>query len=123
MSEFPSCPKCNSTYTYEDGEMYICPECAHEWPHSGEPQNGEGLGEDSETEDKLIVKDANGNILSDGDTVVVMKDLKLKGSSSVIKGGTKVKNIRLVEGDHDIDCKVAGIGAMKLKSQFVKKAN
>ena len=113
MSELPSCPKCNSTYTYEDGVMYICPECAHEWSQGGEP----------EVVEEKVIKDANGNILSDGDSVTVIKDLKLKGSSSVIKGGTKVKNIRLVDGDHDIDCKVDGIGAMKLKSQFVKKVN
>ncbi len=111
MSELPDCPKCGSEYTYEDGMLYICPECAHEW------------GKDSaQEEDKAVVKDSNGNILSDGDTVSVIKDLKVKGSSSVIKVGTRVKNIRLVEGDHDIDCKVDGIGAMKLKSQFVKKA-
>lgn len=111
MSELPNCPKCGSEYTYEDGILYICPECAHEW------------GKDSaqEVNDKKIVKDSNGNILSDGDTVSMIKDLKVKGSSSVIKVGTRVKNIRLVEGDHDIDCKVDGIGAMKLKSQFVKK--
>ncbi|MFK5915732.1 MAG: zinc ribbon domain-containing protein YjdM [Woeseiaceae bacterium] len=111
MSDLPNCPKCGSEYTYEDGSLYICPECAHEW------------GKDSaqEENDTQIIKDSNGNILSDGDTVSVIKDLKVKGSSSVIKVGTKVKNIRLVEGDHDIDCKVDGIGAMKLKSQFVKK--
>ena len=111
MSDLPNCPKCNSEYTYEDGTLYVCPECAHEW------------GKDSvqEDNDKQVIKDSNGNILNDGDTVSVIKDLKVKGSSSVIKVGTKVKNIRLVEGDHDIDCKVDGIGAMKLKSQFVKK--
>ena len=111
MSDLPNCPKCNSEYTYEDGTLYVCPECAHEW------------GKDSalEDNDKLIVKDSNANILNDGDTVSVIKDLKVKGSSSTIKVGTKVKNIRLVEGDHDIDCKIDGIGAMKLKSQFVKK--
>lgn len=111
MSDLPNCPKCDSEYTYEDGALYVCPECAHEW------------GKDSvqENNDTQVIKDSNGNILSDGDTVSVIKDLKVKGSSSVIKVGTKVKNIRLVEGDHDIDCKVDGIGAMKLKSQFVKK--
>lgn len=111
MSDLPQCPKCNSEYTYEDGSLYICPECAHEW------------GKDSNTvsDDSLSIKDSNGNPLSDGDTVTVIKDLKVKGSSSVIKVGTKVKNIRLVDGDHNIDCKVDGIGAMKLKSQFVKK--
>lgn len=110
MKDLPNCPKCGSECTYEDGALYVCPECAHEW------------GKDSaQEEDKKVFKDSNGNILADGDTVSVIKDLKLKGSSSVIKVGTRVKNIRLVEGDHNIDCKVDGIGAMKLKSQFVKK--
>ncbi|MCF6767162.1 alkylphosphonate utilization protein [Thiotrichales bacterium 19S11-10] len=113
MSGLPKCPKCESIYTYHDGEFLVCPECAHEW----------SLEEAStaSSEDTLIVKDANGNLLADGDTVTLIKDLKVKGSSSVIKVGTKVKNIRLVEGDHNIDCKVEGIGAMKLKSEFVKK--
>ena len=112
MSDLPQCPRCGSEYTYIDGEMYICPECAHEWSMhaAGEEQQG------------LMVTDCNGNRLQDGDTVSVIKDLKVKGSSSVVKVGTKVKNIRLVEGDHDIDCKIDGIGAMKLKSEFVKKA-
>lgn len=113
MTGLPKCPKCNSEYTYEDGLMYVCPECAEEWPIAKE-SNGEPEG--------LIVKDANGNLLQDGGTISVIKDLKVKGSSSVVKVGTKVKNIRLVEGDHDIDCKIDGIGAMKLKSEFVKKA-
>ncbi|MDP2785240.1 MAG: zinc ribbon domain-containing protein YjdM [Sulfurimicrobium sp.] len=113
MSNLPKCPKCNSEYTYEDGSMYICPECAHEW---GAAASTESL------EEKRVVKDAFGTVLNDGDSVTVIKDLKLKGSSSVVKGGTKVKNIRLVEGDHDIDCKIDGIGAMSLKSEFVKKA-
>ena len=113
MSDLPNCPECSSQYTYEDGNLYVCPECAHEW--SKDAQAGE-------TEEVAIVKDSNGNVLQDGDTVTVIKDLKVKGSSSVVKVGTKVKNIRLVEGDHDIDCKIDGIGAMKLKSQFVKKA-
>lgn len=112
MSALPNCPKCNSEYTYEDGLMYVCPECAEEWPIQAE-DGGETEG--------LVVKDSNGNLLQDGDTVSVIKDLKVKGSSSVVKVGTKVKNIRLVEGDHDIDCKIDGIGAMKLKSEFVKK--
>lgn len=112
MSDLPSCPKCGSEFTYQDGEMYICPECAHEWSQS-DAAEGEGDG--------LVVKDSNGNLLQDGDTVSVIKDLKVKGSSDVVKVGTKVKNIRLVEGDHDIDCKIPGIGAMKLKSEFVKK--
>lgn len=111
--QLPTCPKCNCEYTYEDGEMIICPECAHEWSKNGAT---------SEV-NEAVIKDAHGTILSDGDTVVVIKDLKLKGSSSVIKGGTKVKNIRLnFESDHNLDCKVDGIGAMGLKSEFVKKA-
>lgn len=113
MSNLPKCPKCNSEYTYEDGSMYICPECAHEWSADTAAEN---------TEEKRVVKDAFGTVLNDGDSVTVIKDLKIKGSSSVVKGGTKVKNIRLVEGDHDIDCKIDGIGAMSLKSEFVKKA-
>jgi protein PhnA len=113
MSELPACPQCSSALTYEDRGLYVCPECAHEWAPHG----------DTEAEsDTPQVKDANGNALADGDTVTVIKDLKVKGSSSVVKVGTRVKNIRLVEGDHDIDCKIDGIGAMKLKSQFVKKA-
>lgn len=113
MRSLPNCPKCESEYTYEDGTVLICPECSHEWAVS--------MTDDSnETSDGI--RDANGNILQDGDTVTVIKDLKVKGSSAVVKVGTKVKNIRLVDGDHDIDCKIDGIGAMKLKSQFVKKA-
>lgn len=111
MSELPNCPQCKSTYTYEDRDMFVCPECGNEWT-AGESADEEGLN----------IKDANGNPLVDGDTVTVIKDLKVKGSSSVVKVGTKVKNIRLVEGDHDIDCKIDGIGPMKLKSEFVKKA-
>ena len=114
MSEIPNCPKCNSTYTYEDGSIYVCPECAHEWSNSDIDTDAGAKG--------IIVKDAHGNILTDGDSVTVIKDLKVKGSSSPIKVGTKVKNIRLVEGDHNIDCKIDGFGAMKLKSEFVKKA-
>lgn len=108
----PRCPACNSEYTYEDGDNYVCPECAHEWPKQATAQ---------EDEAQKVWKDANGNLLQDGDSVTVIKDLKVKGSSLVVKVGTKVKNIRLVEGDHDIDCKIDGIGAMKLKSEFVKK--
>jgi len=111
MANLPHCIQCKSEYTYEDGPMYVCPECGYEWPK-------ESTNEES---DKTIIKDANGNTLQDGDTITVIKDLKIKGSSSVVKVGTKVKNIRLVDGDHDIDCKVTGIGAIKLKSQFVKK--
>ncbi len=113
MSDLPNCPECGSEYTYLDGEMYICPECAHEWS-----ANAEAAGDD----EGRVIRDANGNELADGDTVTVIKDLKVKGSSSVVKVGTKVKNIRLVDGDHDIDCKIDGIGAMKLKSEFVKKS-
>lgn len=112
MSTLPNCPKCKSEYTYEDGTNLVCPECSHEWS----PEDGADSGEEMK-----VVKDANGNILNDGDTVTVIKDLKVKGSSSVLKIGTRVKNIRLVEGDHDIDCKIDGFGAMKLKSEFVKK--
>ena len=114
MNTQPPCPKCHSEYTYQDGALFICPECAHEW--TGEE------GEKSVDNNSLIIKDAHGNILQDGDTISVIKDLKVKGSSLVVKVGTKVKNIRLVEGDHNIDCKIDGIGAMKLKSEFVKKA-
>jgi protein PhnA len=112
MTTLPNCPECNSEYTYEDGNVLICPECAHEW--SAEEQANEKDGQ-------LVIHDANGNVLQDGDSITVIKDLKVKGSSSVLKVGTKVKNIRLVEGDHDIDCKIDGFGPMKLKSQFVKK--
>ena len=112
MSETPNCPKCNSGYVYEDGNMYVCPECAHEWMKDGES---------SESGNVAVVKDSNGNVLKDGDTITVIKDLKVKGTSKVVKVGTKVKNIRLVEGDHNIDCKIDGIGSMSLKSEFVKK--
>ena len=111
MSTLPKCPKCNSEFTYEDGSTYICPECAHEWT----------LMAAESPEQRTVIRDAVGNVLQDGDTVTVIKDLKVKGSSSVVKVGTKVKNIRLVEGDHDIDCKIDGIGSMGLKSEFVKK--
>jgi len=111
MSGLPKCPQCGSEYAYEDGVMLVCPECAHEWPRDAAATSDE----------TRVVRDSNGNVLQDGDTVTVIKDLKVKGSSSVVKVGTKVKNIRLVEGDHDIDCKVEGIGAMQLKSEFVKK--
>lgn len=111
MSTLPKCPQCSSEFTYEDGAMYVCPECAHEW----------SIAAAASTVEQRVIKDSNGNVLQDGDTVTVIKDLKIKGSSSVVKVGTKVKNIRLVEGDHDIDCKIDGIGAMSLKSEFVKK--
>jgi protein PhnA len=113
MSSLPKCPKCSSAYTYEDGPLYVCPECSHEWSKDAVAES---------TDQKNVVRDAHGNVLQDGDAVTVIKDLKLKGSSSVVKVGTKVRNIRLVEGDHNIDCKIDGIGAMKLKSEFVKKA-
>lgn len=112
MPSLPHCPKCHSEYSYEDGSLFICSECAHEWP-----QDTDNASHDADR----VIKDANGNVLQDGDTVTVIKDLKVKGSSLTVKVGTKVKNIRLVEGDHDIDCKIDGIGPMKLKSQFVKK--
>ncbi|MFJ7935807.1 zinc ribbon domain-containing protein YjdM [Sporosarcina sp. NPDC096371] len=112
MSNLPNCPKCNSEYTYEDGNLFVCPECAHEWTLESATE---------EVEEKKVYKDANGNILNDGDSVTVIKDLKVKGSSNVVKAGTKVKSIRLVDGDHDIDCKIDGFGAMQLKTEFVKK--
>lgn len=115
MSTLPHCPKCNSEYTYEDGQMLVCPECAHEWSATVATEAA------AETDGAKVVKDSAGNVLQDGDTVSVIKDLKLKGSSLVVKVGTKVKNIRLCDGDHDIDCKIDGIGAMQLKSEFVKK--
>ena len=114
MSDLPACPKCESAYVYEDGSLLICPECAHEWSPS---QDSAG------DPDAKIIRDANGAELKDGDTVTVIKDLKIKGSSSVVKVGTKVKNITLVDSDHDIDCKIPGVGAMGLKSQFVKKVS
>lgn len=110
--QLPPCPKCNSVYTYQDGDLLICPECAHEWSANAA----------AEGEDKLIVRDANGNLLADGDQVTLIKDLKVKGSSSTLKIGTKVKINRLVDGDHNIDCKIEGFGGMMLKSEFVKKA-
>ena len=112
MSALPPCPQCNSTYTYEVGELLTCPECGHEW--SAKSTVAE--------ETQRVWKDAYGTVLQDGDTVTLIKDLKVKGSSSTVKVGTKVKNIRLVDGDHDIDCKIDGIGAMGLKTEFVKKA-
>lgn len=111
MSNLPNCPKCNSEYIYEDGAFLVCPECAYEWS-------------DVVTTDpnEKVFKDANGNILVDGDSVIVIKDLKVKGSSNSVKKGTKVKNIRLKDGDHDIDCRIDGFGSMELKTEFVKKA-
>ena len=113
MITLPPCPKCHSEYTYADGANYVCPECAHEWREETAADAGEQA---------KVVKDSVGNILQDGDTVTVIKALKVKGSSSSVKVGTKVKNIRLVDGDHDIDCKIDGFGAMQLKSEFVRKA-
>ncbi|MBP1627310.1 MAG: alkylphosphonate utilization protein [Holophagaceae bacterium] len=113
LTSLPKCPKCGSEYTYESEGMFVCPECAHEWALAGEDQQPDA---------ELIVRDANGNVLKDGDAVTLIKDLKVKGSPSPLKMGTKVKNIRLVEGDHNIDCKIEGFGSMSLKSEFVKKS-
>ena len=113
MSALPACPQCHSEFTYQDGALLTCPECGHEWdPAAATPSD----------ENQRVWKDANGNVLQDGDTVTLIKDLKIKGSSSAIKVGTKVKNIRLIEGDHDIDCKIDGFGPMQLKSEYVRKA-
>lgn len=116
MSALPHCPKCHSEFVYEDGEAYVCPECAHEWAKDAAADSAETVDSAART-----WRDSAGNVLQDGDTVTVIKDLKLKGSGGVIKIGTKVKNIRLVDGDHDIDCKIDGFGAMSLKSEFVRK--
>lgn len=113
MPDLPRCPSCNSEFTYEDGGIYVCPECAHEWTTTAAT---------ADAEQARVYRDANGNELHDGDTVTVIKDLKVKGSSSVVKVGTKVKGIRLVDGDHDIDCRIEGFGQMQLKSEFVRKA-
>ena len=112
MDDAMNCPKCNSEHAYEDGALWVCPECGHEWSGSAV----------AAVEEKRVWKDAHGNELKDGDSVTVIKDLKVKGASSVVKVGTKVKNIRLIEGDHDIDCKIDGFGSMQLKTEFVKKA-
>ena len=113
METLPVCPQCASSLVYEDGANFVCPECAHEWSQQATPEAAVAA---------RVVRDSVGNELKDGDTVTVIKDLKVKGSSSTVKVGTKVKNIRLVEGDHDIDCRIEGIGAMGLKSEFVKKS-
>lgn len=110
MSEFPPCPNCQSNYAYPMDALLVCPECGHEW------------NPEEETTDENVIKDANGNVLQDGDSVVVVKDLPVKGMPKPVKAGTKVKNIRLKDGDHNIDCKIDGFGAMALKSEFVKKA-
>lgn len=112
MMNLPKCPQCSSEYTYEDNGIFMCPECGHAWSQEVKSDKAEN---------KKIVKDANGNILNNGDCVALIKDLKIKGSSSTIKAGTKVKNIQLVDEDHDIDCKIDGFGKMGLKSEFVKK--
>ena len=116
MDDGMKCPKCNSEHAYQDRDLWVCPECAHEWSSEAAAVAG--------TSPEAGVRDANGNLLADGDSVIVIKDLKVKGSSSVVKGGTKVKNIRLTEASdgHNIACKIDGIGAMNLKSEFVKKA-
>jgi protein PhnA len=119
MSNLPNCPECNSEFTYEMGYMLVCPECAHEWAKI--PVDNDSESETSLPVDDGIIRDAHGTELRDGDTVTVIKDLKVKGASSVVKVGTKVKNIRLVDGDHDIACKIDGFGSMGLKSEFVKK--
>ncbi len=115
--DLPPCPKCASVYSYSDGFQYVCPECAHEWPLQAATSADTSFGA------ARVWRDANGNALADGDSVTVIKDLKIKGTSSVVKVGTKVRNIRLVDGDHDIDCKIDGVGAMKLKSEFVRKSS
>lgn len=116
MSAFPPCPECQSEFTYEDGGQYICPECAHEWPV-------QAAAAAAAAEDAKVYRDAAGTVLQDGDTVTIIKDLKLKGAGGgVLKMGTKARNIRLVDSDHDIDCKIDGYGAMSLKSAFVRKA-
>ena len=109
----PPCPKCASTYTYAEEGKFVCPECAHEWTADAVETAADAA---------VVYKDANGNVLVDGDSVTVVKDLKVKGASSVLKAGTKVKGLRLVEGDHNLDCRIEGFGAMKLKSEFVRKA-
>ena len=112
MSALPPCPQCSSELTYDDGSQFVCPECGHEWRAQADVAADEGA---------KVYRDAAGNVLQDGDTVTVIKDLKLKGSGGTVKMGTKVKNIRLVDSDHDIDCKIDGFGAMSLKSEFVRK--
>jgi len=111
--DYPQCPKCQGTNTYAMDETFVCPECFHEWDANAETE--------TENSDTLIVKDAHGNLLQNGDTVVTIKNLPVKGSAQPIKVGTKVKNIKLAYGDHNIDCKIDGFGAMGLKSEFVKK--
>lgn len=113
MSTLPSCPKCQYEYTYEEGDEFVCSDCGHRWNAAPEA---------AAVEEGFVVRDANGNVLADGDSVVMIKELKVKGAPMPLKAGTKVKNIRLVDADHNIDCKIDGFGAMALKSEFVKKA-
>lgn len=113
MSALPACPQCSSEYTYEDGPMLVCPECAHEWSAQVAAPAADAA---------RVYRDSAGNVLQDGDSVTVIKDLKLKGGGGVVKMGTKVKNIRLVDSDHDIDCKIDGFGSMSLKTEFVRKS-
>ena len=117
MPDLPACPQCASAFTYADGALWVCPECGHEWAADAGPAADHGADDDAR-----VVLDAVGNRLADGDAVIVIKDLKVKGASSALKAGTKVRNIRLVDGDHDIDCRIEGFGAMQLKSEFVRKA-
>jgi len=116
MTELPPCPQCKSTFTYEDRSLLVCPECGHEWSKSDASAT-----EVAAADGPRVWKDANGTVLQDGDSVVVIKDLKVRGASGALKVGTKVRNIRLVDGDHDIDCKIDGFGAMQLKSEYVRK--
>lgn len=111
MEKMPICPECQSQYVYQDRNLFVCPECAHEWSE-----------EVKKVVEEKVYRDVNGNILKDGDDVIVIKDLKVKGSSSIVKQGQKVKNIKLKDADHDIDCKIEKIGNMSLKTEFVKKA-
>lgn len=113
LSTSPVCPKCQYEYTYEEGEQFVCPDCAHRWSD---------IPEAAPVEEGFVVRDANGNVLANGDSVVMIKELKVKGAPMPLKAGTKVKNIRLVDSDHNIDCKIDGFGAMALKSEFVRKA-
>jgi protein PhnA len=119
MSSVPPCPQCRSTYAYADADQFVCPECGHEWRAADADAAGAAA---SASDAQRVWKDAHGNVLQDGDSVTVIKDLKIKGSSTVVKVGTKVRNIRLIDGDHDIDCKIEGFGSMQLKSEFIKKA-
>ena len=118
MTQLPPCPKCGSSLSYSDGYQHVCPECAREWPLTGPT----GDSAEPAAEPERVWRDASGNVLANGDSVTVIKDLKIKGSSAVVKVGTKVKNIRLIDGDHDIDCKIDGFGSMQLKSEYIKKA-